>query len=87
MPKFNSVREHIYEYIWNRLQVCADIDEIAIEINHKYPQWIVFPNCPPDMQHELTLALIAQQRFLNQYKVTALANKKDSIVSDIANAS
>ena len=50
---------------------------ISDEIVRKFPTWILFPDCPKDMQGEFIDGLIHQQMFLNQYKDRTLALEKE----------
>ena len=53
LEKYNSVKTDVFEYIHNRTATGIPPENIAAEVEQRFPTWIAFFKCDAEMKQEL----------------------------------
>jgi len=87
ISKYDTIREGIFIYIWNRMTAIPCIDDrvLAAEIIEKYPTWVSMSDVKQSMQIEFALWLIEQARFYRQRVTVKLGTETSQAFRVIPN--
>jgi len=60
IEKYKTVKQDVFEYVRNRVKLGIKPGNIAAEVEHRFPTFIAFFKCDPEMINEFIQWLIEQ---------------------------
>lgn len=65
IDKYKAIQRDIFRYIQNRLAVYTTPEQIAREVEDKFPTWIIYSQLTPEMKLECIEVLCNQSKWLS----------------------
>ena len=77
IKKYETVKQDVFEYIRNRVKWDVNPSSIAAELEYRFPTYVAFYKCDPEMINEHMLWLIEQAYYYQHGKFYGQDTKED----------